>query len=737
MNAETSNDNNDAATDANTATDPSPNAKRKVNVKTASLIIGMIAAVVGSVFFAFKFVEDERARDIQQWQVRIGIVADSRSAAVNQWIEDNFAVMRELSENASLQLYMTELTTPKKASDDPFASDGSAETQFLRNVLTAIADRSGFKPTVEAAEVSANIERVGVAGIGLINAEGKPITSSPGMPPLTPNVRDAVTRALDGQPQVIDIYMGASNLPTIGFVIPVYGVQDDKDSAKGIGAVVGLRVVDDGLFRKLYQPGETAQTAETYLVRPDTNKSGTTIEYLSPLKDGTKALKRALSADTPDLDVAYAIEKPGGFAIKRDYTGDEVLMVSRPIASVPWVLVRKINRAEALAETETRLNTLITVFTLIIVGVTVAIFAVWKHGSSLRATQAAENFRLSSERFQNLSKFMDLIANSQPTGIVAVDGTTTYTYANQPAANEAGIPASDMLGKTMASVIGPVKAQIYADINESVLKNFAANDDRVASREQHISVFGDEDEGTLQVIKSDHIPLRGDRDHPPGVLMILDDITELTHERRRNEKMLRQLIDTLVSVVDRRDPFSSHHSARVAEVSKAIAEEMAADEVTVKTVDISGSLMNLGKIFIPTGLLTKTSDLSDDERKTLMNSYLVSADLLKDVSFEGPVVNTIREMGETIDGSGPLAKSGDDILPTARILAVANAFVGMASARAYRDAMTFEKVSDILLSETGVKFDRRPVSALINFLENRGGKNKWAHYRERPQKDDA
>ena len=710
-----------------------PNAKRNVNLKAAGVMAGLIAAVIGAVFFAFKFVENERARDIQQWQVRIGIVADSRSAAVNRWIEDNFSVMRELSENASLQLYMTELTAPKKAnSDDPFASDGSAETQFLRNVLTAIAERSGFRPPVEAAEISANIERAGVAGIGLVNARGKPITSSPGMPPLSANVQEAITLALKGQPMVIDVYMGASNLPTIGFVIPVYGVQDDQSGAEGIGAVVGLRVVDDGLFKNLVQPGETAETSETYLVRP--SSSGTTIEYLSPLKDGTPPLKRALSADTPDLDVAYAIQKPGGFAIKRDYTGDKVLMVSRPIASVPWVLVRKINQSEAMAETETRLNTLITVFTLIIVGVTVAIFAVWKHGSSLRATQAAENFRRSSERFENLSKFMDLISNSQPTGIVAVDGNTAYTYANEPAANEAGIPAADMLGKTMASVIGPIKAQVYADINETVLKNFAASDDRVASREQHINVFGEDgDDEDLLVIKSEHIPLRGDSEHPPGVLMILDDITELTHERRRNEKMLRQLINTLVSVVDRRDPFSSHHSSRVAEVAKAIAEEMATDEVTAKTVDISGSLMNLGKIFIPSELLTRTGDLSDDERKTLMNSYLVSADLLEDVSFEGPVVQTIREMGETIDGSGPLALDGENILPSARILAVANAFVGMVSARAYRDAMTFEKVSDILLSETGTKFDRGPVSALINFLENRDGKKKWSHYRERPQ----
>ena len=155
-------------------------------------------------------------------------------------------------------------------------------------------------------------------------------------------------------------------------------------------------------------------------------------------------------------------------------------------------------------------------------------------------------------------------------------------------------------------------------------------------------------------------------------------------------------------------------------------------ELAAKTVDIAGSLMNLGKIFIPPDLLTKTGDLTPEERQTLMSSYLVSVDLLSDVTFEGPVVDTIRDLGETWDGQGPLGKEAEEIMDTARILAVANAFVGMVSARAYRDAMTFEKVSDILLSDTGSKFDRKPVSALINFLENRDGKAHWEHFRERP-----
>ena len=727
-----------ARQDAERGAEQLEDAKRPINKFVFIGVFVMLCAVGASIFGAFKFVEDERARALQEWQIRLGIVGDSRSAVINEWLEGNFKTMRELAENASLQLYMSEIASAKAPKepgldDDPFAtSDGAAETTYLRNILTATAGRTGFKPPVEAAAVSANIERAGVAGLGLVDAEGLPVASSPGMPPMIGKLKDAAMQALQGEPTIIDIYMGPSNQPTIGFALPVYGIQDDGSGAKGIGAVVGVRIVDEDLYAKLVQPGETSESSETYLVR----KQGITAEYLSPLKDGTPALKRALAMDTPELAAAYAITSPGGFALKRDYLGEEVLMTSRPISGAPWVLVRKVNRAEALSETETRLKTILTVFILIIVGVTIAVFAVWRHGSSLRATQAAQNFKVSAERFENLSKFMNLISNSHPAGIVAVGGDTVYTYANEPAAHDAGIPVGDMVGKSMAAVIGPIKAQVYADINEKVLKRFKETDDRDACREMHISTFGDGDDDEpddLQVVKSDHIPLRGDRDHPPGVLMILEDITELTRERRRSEKMLRQLIDTLVSVVDRRDPFSANHSHHVAEVAKAIALEMGEDELAAKTVDIAGSLMNLGKIFIPPELLTKTGDLSPQERQTLMSSYLVSVDLLKDVTFEGPVVDTIRDMGETWDGNGPLGKSGENILQSARILAVANAFVGMVSARAYRDAMSFEKVSDILLSDTGSKFDRKPVSALINFLENRDGKEKWAHYRERPE----
>jgi len=716
---------------------------------------GLIAVVAVAVFAAFSFVESERAREVQAWQVRLGIVADSRSASINEWVDQNFTHIRELAQNASLQVYMSTLTggggaqneddekepdlgsidedadkdseEPEETEDEPEEeTDDGASASYLRNLLIATAERTGFKAPPPVGEVSANVERPGVAGLGLVDKNGQAIVSTPDMPPMSGKIRAAVAKALDGEPAVIDLYLGAGGDPTMGFVLPVFGVQDDQEGAKGIGAVVGLRMVGKDLWDRLKQPGETAKTAETYIVR---NNQGQ-VEYLSPLSDGTPPMKRRLASDTPELAAGYALGKPGGFGVKRDYAGTDVLSASRRVSQLRWVLIRKVTRDEALAETDTRLTTILGVFISMIVIVTLAILFVWKKGASFRATQALHEAQVALERFTNMSKFMQVVTNNQPNMIVAVDESTQFTFANAPVTEGTDMEPPDLMGKTMASVWGPIRAQSYADVNKRVINNF---ENEVATHQ-----FGDpeiedpEDDDRFEVIRSYHVPLRGDRDFPPAALMILSDITELTHEKRRGERMMNELIDTLITVVDRRDPFSANHSTRVAEVSRAIAEEMGLGDMEIKTVETAGKLMNVGKIFIPPDVLTKTSDLSSEERAMVANAYLTSVDLLENVTFEGPVVETIRQLGETWDGNGPLGLKDEEILLTSRILAVANTFVGMISPRAYRAAMPFRKAADILTSESDTKFDRRPVSGLVNYLENRGGMRRWAHFREKP-----
>ncbi len=748
----------DGSDSANTDDDAPKEPPRRFNKFVVSGAVAMLVAVVAAIFGAKQFVAEELQRETQGWQIRLGIVGDSRAAAVDAWIDKNFKSIRALSENAALQIYMSELATggAKPAAGDDQSSilgqlagtdnseggtSGSLENSlnsgadasggYLRNLLIATAESTGFKAPPPVGEVAANVERIGIAGLGLVDKEGVPIVSTPDMPPMTGKIRTAVSKALEGEPAIIDAFLAASGEPTMGFVLPVFGVQGNE-GARGIGAVVGVRILDDDLWSQLKQPGDLMKTAETYLIRRNKGK----IEYLSRLADGTQSLKRSLALASPNLVDAAAIKTPGGFETTMiDYLGQPVLAVSREISGAPWILVRKVTRKDALSATENRLNVILGVFIGLIVFITLSILFVWKKAASARATEALHTAQLMLERFQNISKFMNVVTNNQPTEIVAVDINTIYTFANEPAAKAVGITQEDMMGKTMAAVMGPIKAQAFAEINKRVITNF--------EREQQVQEFGDptisdpDDEDCFQVIKSDHIPLRGDRDYPPGCLMVLDDITELALERRRSEQRMNELIDTLVSVVDRRDPFSAHHSSRVSEVSCAIAREMGLDDLSVRTLDVAGRLMNFGKIFIPPEVLTKTENLTDEERLMVQHAYLTTVDLIEGVTFEGPVLETVRQMGETWDGRGPLGLKAEEIIVTARVLAIANTFVGMISPRAYRGAMPFRKASDILMEECGTKFDRAPVSALINYLENRGGMRRWAHFREDPNEQDA
>ena len=97
---------------------------------------GLTAITIIGVILVFLFVTNQRERDLQAWQTRMGIVADSRFAAVNNWIEAQYGEMRGLAENVSLQLYLTELAM--FAGDASQVMDEPAQRTYLRNLLVSI-----------------------------------------------------------------------------------------------------------------------------------------------------------------------------------------------------------------------------------------------------------------------------------------------------------------------------------------------------------------------------------------------------------------------------------------------------------------------------------------------------------------------------------------------------------------------------------------------------------------------
>jgi HD-GYP domain-containing protein (c-di-GMP phosphodiesterase class II) len=496
------------------------------------------------------------------------------------------------------------------------------------------------------------------------------------------------------------------------FAVPLYAVQSDNTPTSQIGRIVGVKEIAGELYPLLHQPGETSETANAVLLLNHDNK----VTYLSPIADDKQpvaALGMDMDISTPQLDAAYAVMRVNGFTTDRkDYRGNHVLVISRSLQQVPWILMYTVSYKEALGSADQRFQQLTIYLGLALLVLAAAIIAVWRHGSSRRASHAAFQFKNMARRFDEQRELLQMVTDSQPTSIFILDQANRYRFANAQTAQQAGLKPQELLGKEIGAVLGPAAAKRYIALSKQA-RELGANVTDVARLEVN---------NKLKVVQSEEIPLKGHIGHTNDVLTVERDITDVVTERERRARTLQQLVKTLVSLVDKRDPFAANHSIRVAAIARSIAQEMGLSEIDIETAEIAGNLLNLGKILIPTDLLAKNSNLTAEELHLVRNSIQASADLLQDIEFDGPVVETLRQAQARWDGTGAPPIAGEQILVTARVIGVANALVGMTSDRAFRSAIGIDEAIESLLKESGKGFDRRVVAALVSYVDNHGGR---------------
>ncbi|HUK58656.1 MAG TPA: HD domain-containing phosphohydrolase [Stellaceae bacterium] len=681
-----------------------------------AVALGLVVAAL-AVAWVLRFVAQERDRDITGWQIRLGIVADSRKAAIDAWLAAQRRDLDAVAGNDSVRLFMTEL---KLASGEvKNVADGQSQQQYIGNLLVFTASQSGFAAAIADPNLPVNIARADTAGLAVFDLSGRLLVATRGMPSGEPWVGPFLTGAAKAKTALRDIWLNAAGNPAMGFLVPIFTVQGDATPEEQVGWVLGVKQIGPELFPLLRQPGDTSQTADALLVRGGDGN----VEYLSPLPE-YKPLALALSTATPGLAESAALGPPSGFGLAHDYRGVDVLYASRHIAGAPWVLVYKIDRAEALGASDQRAARLLGILILALLLVAAMLAAAWRHGASRRATLAAERYRELAARFERQTNLLRLVTDGQPNAIFIVDDDGRYSFANRRAAAEAGIAADEMLGKTVAAVLGPAKAARYLELNRRAAENGDVLEDLSRSGEG----------ASLSVLHTQHIPLATPPDDGRGVLVIEEDLSQLTAEQERRRATLDHLANCLIALADRRDPAAAGHSAFVSTVARAVAEEMALEPALVESADMAGRLMNLGKILVPRSILTRAGPLTPAELDQLHDSLIEATRFLDGVAFDGPVIETLRQCQEHWDGNGrPGMLQGRAIIPTARVLAVANAFVGLLSPRAYHATRrTMDEVIAILVGEIGSKFDPAVVAALINRIENKGARADWITLAARP-----
>jgi PAS domain S-box-containing protein len=666
-------------------------------------MLGVILALFAvAVFFAFNFVAGERDRALQDWQTRLSLLADGRTEAVGRWVDQLRGEIGDISEREYVGLYVGEMLAAAKDGKDPRSSE-MAPT--LRNLLVVTAQRTGFNAPPLGPKVDANVGRQGVAGIAIVDAAGRILLATPNMPAIESPVRRFLATLTGPYAQLYDLHRGPGGLISIGVAGPI---RSPAAGDKPIAYVLGLKPVGRELYPLLKLPAVGIDSAEAILIRRD----GAVVTYLSPLRNGDQPLVRQLALNSPDLAAAAALKAPGAFIQARDYAGNTGLGIARTVPGSNWVLLVKVNRDEALGPANARMTRLMIILSLALLLALAALAAVWRHGASRRATVAADNFADMARRYEKQSEVMRLLTDSQPNAIYFNDADGIYHFANQEAALRAGMDRDAMSGKTLTNVLGADRAKRILRMNREALE------DNKTVRD----LYRFEGPDGQTVLQSKHIPVEPANDTPRGVMVVEEDITSAVLERERRERNLQQVVRALVDVLDRRDPNAANHSARTAEVCRAIAAEMGMDSTGVDTAGFVGQLFNIGKTLVPQDILTKSGGLTAAELKQVHQALDQGGDLLEGIEFDGPVVAAVRQGRERYDGMGPKGLAGDDIQMPARIAAVANAFVAMVSSRAHRKGLAPDAALDLLLGEAGTIYDRKVVAALVNYVENKQGR---------------
>jgi putative nucleotidyltransferase with HDIG domain len=202
-----------------------------------------------------------------------------------------------------------------------------------------------------------------------------------------------------------------------------------------------------------------------------------------------------------------------------------------------------------------------------------------------------------------------------------------------------------------------------------------------------------------------------------GVLAVVIPVLFLRHTYLVNLQLQatnRELLELMVKSIEARDPYTSGHSQRVAEIARLLARELGLHFREVDSIATAALLHDVGKIyeeFAP--ILQKTGKLTAEEREVMCSHPVKSADLVATISnLRGYVERCVRHHHENFDGTGyPDGLSGEEIPLGARIILVADTADAMTTDRPYRKALSYERLIEELEKYAGTQFDPRVVSA--------------------------
>jgi diguanylate cyclase (GGDEF)-like protein/putative nucleotidyltransferase with HDIG domain len=162
----------------------------------------------------------------------------------------------------------------------------------------------------------------------------------------------------------------------------------------------------------------------------------------------------------------------------------------------------------------------------------------------------------------------------------------------------------------------------------------------------------------------------------------------------------------LVAAIDAKDHYTFRHSINVSEYASALARAISLDSVHVEMIRQAGLMHDVGKIGISDSILSKQSELTDEEYEIMKQHVDGSIAMIRHIPSLDYVIPIAIGHHERWDGKGyPRGLSGDEIPIGARCLCIADSFDAMITRRPYREGLSVEHALEEIKNGLGAQYD--------------------------------
>ncbi|MGC1419341.1 MAG: HD domain-containing phosphohydrolase [Acidimicrobiales bacterium] len=336
-------------------------------------------------------------------------------------------------------------------------------------------------------------------------------------------------------------------------------------------------------------------------------------------------------------------------------------------------------------------------------------WAASRHTHFSETTKADAELRRVRERVREMERasaealsILDAYQSTTTVGLGFSDTENRLVRVNPMLAAVHGGLAKDQVGRTIQDIVPELWPQL-----EPLYKSVVETGKPVVNHE--VSGVTAAEPGVSHTWLTNLYPVTIE-DEVIGVGTVVVDISDQKRLYESQVRLNRSVVAALAGAVEMRDPYTSGHEHRVAQISGLIAKELRLEESEIESIELAGEIHDVGKIGLPAELLSRPGKLSSEEMALIRTHAQIGSDMLGRVGFPECARQMVLQHHERLNGSGyPQGLKGEQIKIGSRVIAVADVFDAMYSDRPYRPALSIEKVLGELKSGSGVLYDQMVV----------------------------